>query len=360
MPYSFPNLLWQTLVQTAGFTDAPPASALKIPYRDVAGAIQRQSDFYIEKPDGQTPWSEKWCQWAQLLYYFPLNYLRSQRIIEQAVSEGFFSDVSDIWEFGAGLSPTLRALRDAGVTQKAFLTESSKVAQNLAEKIHQNSAHQNSDQQGSSLSWSKSFEPTKKSLAVFSYALTELEQLPKAAMNAHALLIIEPSTHQDGRRLLELRKQLIEAGYYIWAPCVHQLNCPLKEESVKDWCHDRIHIEMPKEFQQIGTHLPFKNNTITMSYLLAKKTPPKSLSKSNTARVVGDYLAEKGKVRQMICRGLDREFLTCLTRNEAQPIEFARGDLIEIVNESGLQKIGKNELRYSDSNVLKLVVNAPK
>ena len=83
-----------------------------------------------------------------------------------------------------------------------------------------------------------------------------------------------------------------------------------------------------------------KNRTLTTSYLLMRKTKP---SEIHAARVVGDTLKEKGKDRQMICRGPDREFLAWMHKNKLQQ-DIPRGTLIEVPDT--LQKVS-NELRVT-------------
>ena len=92
--------------------------------------------------------------------------------------------------------------------------------------------------------------------------------------------------------------------------------------------------------------LPMKNRTLTTSYLLMRKTPAQPI---HAARVVGDQLKEKGKDRQMICRGTDREFLAWMHKTGLKQ-EIPRGVLIEIPE--GLQKVS-NELRVT--NPLKII-----
>ncbi len=161
-------------------------------------------------------------------------------------------------------------------------------------------------------------------MTVFSYSLTELDQIPRWSLNSEALLIIEPSTQQDGRKLLELRQNLIEQKYFIWSPCPHQQACPLYVGSKTDWCHDRVHFSKPTWFEEVEKYLPMKNGTLTFSYLAARKTAPPLPSWS---RLVGDQLHEKGKTRQLICRGPEREFLSWLHRQGEVPV-YDRGDRV--------------------------------
>ncbi|MNL68448.1 hypothetical protein D3C87_1931680 [compost metagenome] len=71
-----------------------------------------------------------------------------------------------------------------------------------------------------------------------------------------------------------------------------------------------------------------------------RKTAPEKI---NAARTVGDRMKEKGKDRQMVCRGSDREFLAWLHKHGIDQ-EIPRGALIEIPETA--QKVS-NELRIS-------------
>lgn len=48
------------------------------------------------------------------------------------------------------------------------------------------------------------------------------------------LVIVEPGTPAGWQRILAARRQLIEAGAQLVAPCPHRLPCPLTKP---DWCH---------------------------------------------------------------------------------------------------------------------------
>ena len=182
----------------------------------------------------------------------------------------------------------------------------------------------------------------KKSLLIFSYSLTEMKSLPDGYDQFESIMILEPSTQDDGRKLLQTREKLIAQGYHVWAPCVHQQSCPLQNQSKTDWCHDRFHVKAPDWFLKMEPFLPFRNRTITTSYLLAKKTPPPAEIK-NFARITGDSLDEKGKTRQLVCRNTDREFLTWMHKSiTVQTIP--RGELVTLPTE--LEK-KSNELRLS-------------
>lgn len=286
--------------------------------KKLASCIQQMSDFYIQNPTLQTPWKEKWVQAAQLAYYFPLNYLRCQAVVDEAKRVRFFTDIKSFCEIGSGLG-ALTSHLDENIGN-GFCVEISNEANQLHKKIFSDAKYdfKNND--------AKNDRPVD--LVAFSYVLTELSKIPSAALNAEALLIIEPSTQEDGRNLMQVRQDLINRGFHIWGPCTHQGKCPLLTQSKKDWCHDRIHLKMPEWFLNIERHLKFKNRTVTFSYLLARKTAPAAIKLTN-ARAVGDMLEERGKTKVMICRSEAREFLSWLHKDKMD-VDIHRGDLLDI------------------------------
>lgn len=302
--------------------------------KDLAGCVQELSDFFINSPDGATPWKEGWAQIAYLCYYLPLNFSRVSALVEEAQKRNFFAGLEDVYDFGAGLATASMAIAAKEKSLRSHLIEVAEQPKILIENHFKNFQP---------AQWLKSMNKAqlknpKTSLAVFSYSLTELTDLPEWAYQCEALMIIEPSTQQDGRKLLALREKLLSKGYHVWAPCTHEGPCPLLTQSKTDWCHDRIHFQSPEWFLKMEEHLPMKNRTLTMSYLLMRKTKPQALT---GARVVGDRLKEKGKDRQLICRGPDREFLAWMHKLGLEQ-EIPRGVLINIPED--VQKVS-NELR---------------
>jgi Mitochondrial small ribosomal subunit Rsm22 len=287
--------------------------------KSLAEDVLQLSDFYIHNPDSPTPWEKEWAQRAGLIYFWPLNSLRLLKIKEELANQNFFAGLNHMIDYGAGTATASWLFKD--LFAKQHLLERSSIPQNWFPQFR----------------WSDTAIADAKSLTVFSYSLTELSEMPSWSLDSEALLIMDPSTQQDGRKLLELRQQLIEKDYFAWAPCPHQLACPLLTQSKTDWCHDRIHIEKPAWFEDMEKYLPMKNNTLTFSYLALRKTPP---PERKWARLVGDHLKEKGKSRQLICRGSDREYLSWMHRN-GEPPEYNRGDRV-IVDEFEKKS---NELR---------------
>jgi len=308
----------------------------------LAEQVLKLSDFFITHPSDQTPWSENFCKQAYRYYYLPLNYLRCELVIKRGLQVGFFKNLETTIDWGSGPGTASFALAknlELNINLKnQILIEKSTEAIKSFQDLH---IHLKNPQITSELNFKKINCNVKKSLLVFSYSITEMNSLPDEWNQFEALMILEPSTKQDGRKLLDLRKKLIAEGYTIWAPCTHQQSCPLLEESKTDWCHDRTHVNTPPWFLQLEQHLPFKNKTITTSYLLARKSKP-DFNFENKIRLTGDSLAEKGKTRQLACRGPEREFLAWMHK-DIKPQTLPRGDLISLAISDIEQK--SNELR---------------
>ena len=307
----------------------------------MAKAIMAISDSYIHNEAPDNLWNDPQLTQAYLAYFMPLNTLRYQSALARLTEVGFLDSLTQLIEFGSGAGAFYMAL--AGVSNTDFNQATFIEAGSEAKEVHKKLREQLLSQSKVEPLWSeqKNIKPTNLSLGVFSYSYNEIERLPDWAIECEGLLIIEPSTHHHNRRLLELRESLIKQGFYAWAPCTHQQTCPLLDHK-KDWCHDRVNIELPEFMRKLENHLPMKNETITYSYLALRKTPPKNLS-TNQARLIGDQLKEKGKTRQLICRSSEREFLSWLKRYGEAPSSF-RGDLYQLP-----EKVNKvsNEIRIS-------------
>lgn len=313
-----------------------------ISIQDLAKSVLRLSDFYIQNPDAETPWREKYCQQAYRYYYLPLNFTRCQRVVQQGLKVGFFEGLTDFIDWGAGpgtASLALAAEPEIKIREQILFDLRMETLKEFSD-LHSNLVHKKYLDRLDLKNLSKK----NSSCLVFSYSLTELEHLPDGWNEFEALMILEPSTSQDGRRLLKLRDELISAGYSIWAPCTHQNCCPLLNQSQHDWCHDRVKVEAPEWFTKLEQLLPMKNKTVTTSYLLARRNKAPEILQ-NKVRLTGDSMEEKGKTRQLICRGENREFLTWMHK-KIEPQTLPRGELIELPESVEMKS---NELRLSES-----------
>lgn len=315
--------------------------------KDLASAVMKLSSFYRDFPSRQTPWNEPWCQAAYLAYYLPLNFWRISHAVSRGVDVEFFRGFDHLVDFGSGLGSVTFAFDQHQILfAKGGLCLERSVE---AAKFHKN-LHTNLPQ---ALTWqqkdlsSKDIRPG--TLAVFSYSLTELDQLPNWVHACEGLMIVEPATQEDGRRLLKLRQELIDKGWEISAPCLHQNACPLLVHSERDWCHDRFAWDQPDWLRAVEQHMPIKNGTLPYSYLLVRKPRKEDAaatlknSSPGLIRVTGDLQEFKGFAKQLICRDSEREFLSFQKKDfKKEYPHILRGDLLKISGET--PKKG-NELR---------------
>lgn len=317
------------MVQTFKLTRKMFQIEPRLSLRQIADAVLKLSDFYIQFPEATTPWNEEFCQIAYRYYFLPLNYLRNRRVVEKGYEVGFFEGLSTFTDWGCGPGTASFALTSfeklKPQIEKQVLIDQSKLVLTHFEDLHESLV---CPEKTTDSNLKKHLQQKEKACLVCSYSLTEVTTLPEGWENFEALMILEPSTQEDARALLELRQKLIDKGYSIWAPCTHQLKCPLLTESKTDWCHDRIVVNAPDWFLELEQYLPMRNRTVTTSYLLARKKKSTSYSE-RIGRLVGDSREEKGKTRQMLCRKDKREFLTWMHK-KITPQIFPRGELIEL------------------------------
>lgn len=310
----------------------------------LASDIIRLSDFFINNPDGLTPWTETYCQNAYRNYFLPLNYIRVENVILRGLQVDFFKGFETTIDWGAGpgtasLAFAHNPLLKAQLKNQILIEKSSTALKTFTDLTKQFIRPDCTTE----LNLEKLNCNRNKTLLTFSYSLTEMDSLPRGWNEFEGLMILEPATNQDGRKLLELRKKLIAEGYSIWAPCLHQGDCPLLTLSKNDWCHDRYHVNAPEWFQDLEEHIPMKNRTVTTSYLLARKSKP-TFESTNKARLTGDSLKENGKTRQLMCRSSDREFLAWMHKNKNEQT-LPRGEIVVLPENIELKS---NELRIQD------------
>lgn len=325
----------------------------KVNFASVATSVLQVSDLFIageNAKQSKTPWTDLKLRQAYLSYFFPLNTLRVMRILDEACNRGFFEGLDHVIDIGSGPGTVELAFELSGLLNREGRPSGLRF-QNFEPAREAQKTHLMWKSNACFVDRIKPFPAPaeNKSMFVLSYSLNEMTDWPLALDSAEALMIIEPSTRDHGRRLMQVRQRLIEKGFSLWAPCTHQLDCPLLTKTKTDWCHHRFGIGKPPWFEELESHLPMRNDTLTVSYLLARRT---NAVDGAFTRVIGDTLFEKGKVRQMICRGPEREFLSYLTRQNRKWDGLPNGALVQLP-ENLTQKT--SELRLENADLEKLV-----
>ncbi|MBX3022856.1 MAG: hypothetical protein KF799_14370 [Bdellovibrionales bacterium] len=305
--------------------------------RMVRGASQASADdvmqlsaFFHSNPGAATPWIKAFTLPAYVNYYLPLNYARLRAVFREVERFLPAAAVSEVWDYGSGPGTTHWVLEDEEwlSPRPFFCLEKSNEAVSIHKRLM-------ASRKGR---WQPEFEgfrrPSSGALAVFSYSFLEMQKNPPNLGAFDHLLIVEPSTRDCGRQLMQWRGRLMSEGFHVLAPCTHEQTCPLLEHSERDWCHMRVGFEAPEWWLLLEDELPMKNRTLTYSYLLLSRKVQDDKWRSfypltpTPARVTGDTLEERGKTRQMVCRGPEREFVSWLHR-EGPPPFIPHGALLK-------------------------------
>jgi ribosomal protein RSM22 (predicted rRNA methylase) len=113
-------------------------------------------------------------------------------------------------------------------------------------------------------------------------------------VTADTLVIVEPGTPAGWERILAARRQLIDAGAHVLAPCPHASACPLQ---APDWCHfaqrvarSRLH-RLAKEAE-----VPWEDEKF--SYVALSRRPAAAAA----ARVIARPRKGSGRITLKLCR----------------------------------------------------------
>lgn len=302
---------------------------------------------HYQQRESITPWEHPMQQLAYLCYFMPLNQLRLWAALNRLTEQGLHLNSGSIIEVGSGPGTSAFSLGEhpffARRWQSYLGLEPSKVARDLhrqwfqmSRKYSQGHDPQDESKPANEIKFEEDFElvddlPSKarlnESLLLMQTSLNELNRWPSWFFEAQEILVIEAGHRLKSRLLIDFRKQAIDQGYSVWAPCTHQMNCPMAEVKT-DWCHDRFELaeaDLPTSLTRLW---PLDRQDLSFSYLYLKRN--KSPERLSIARVTGDLLVEKGKSRQLICRSEKREFLSWLHR-QGKPNDVApRGSLISL------------------------------
>ena len=257
-------------------------------------SIRKLSNHFLKGENFGDYWSNRDFRAAYISYFATLNFVRARSVFAEARKLGFFEGIQSITDWGCGSGAALWAFlaewREKDIPQLGAVDQSAGAIEEFKEWAKLFEVKATTQKQGLT-----EVEKTKSDTLILSYVLNEVESWPEIPKHVERLVLIEPSTHQAGRRLLQWRDEQLKTGeWFAWAPCTHQLMCPLLNQSGRDWCHHRVHWNKPQWFQDLEKYLPMRNDTLTLSYLLLSRNPPK-INLEGVGRIVGDEQEEKRK-----------------------------------------------------------------
>lgn len=160
-------------------------------------------------------------------------------------------------------------------------------------------------------------------LVTCAYVLDEIApaSLPKLVgrlwqLTADTLLVVEPGTPAGWQRILAVRRQLIEAGAHVLAPCPHEAPCPL---AAPDWCHfsrrvarSRLH-RLAKD-----ADVPWEDEKFI--YVAASR----QAARPRAARVIAPPKSGSGKVLLKLCEKDGSAGEKLFTKRDGDAFRLAR------------------------------------
>lgn len=302
-----------------------------------------------------------------LLYYLPVNYLKTVRVLSEFRSEELVSGRVRILDLGAGPGTSMLSVMSfyADLVQKKQMKEvwldftlidqnfnSLKDAKNLHDEYR---AHLEKQVPGFKSSCCvKSFDlkrgGLKRFLRGFRFHLITVGNLLNEFSNDEErfgfvsqvlqdqlqskqgkLILIEPASLSCSRGLQVLRDKILARQLgFVHAPCLHQEACPLLKASDRDWCHFYFDWKRPDFIAHLDKLVGIKKDFLQCSYMVfadhARASPV------DTWRVISNPLISKGKKELVLCGPKGRYHLKRLDRNKTRKTNdfdsVNRGDLV--------------------------------
>jgi ribosomal protein RSM22 (predicted rRNA methylase) len=161
-----------------------------------------------------------------------------------------------------------------------------------------------------------------RDLVTVAYVLNELapEVRPPVLerlwrLTADTLVIVEPGTPAGWQRILAARRQLIERGAHVIAPCPHARDCPLQPP---DWCHFAQRVARSRLHRQTKrAEVPWEDEKF--SYMALSQTP----SPAAGSRVIARPRKGSGRVTLKLCRPDGSAGDRLFSRRDGEPFKRA-------------------------------------
>jgi ribosomal protein RSM22 (predicted rRNA methylase) len=296
----------------------------KVPLPVLKQAAKTLSDRYrAELRDGRLHMAEDMAVKAYLATRLPATYAAVRASLDALEEARPDFTPRTLLDVGAGPGTVLWATTDLWPDlQQATLVEASNPARKVGEAMAAGATT-------SEITWLagditidlSEFKPAD--LVTAAYVLDEITpaSLPKLTdrlwqLTADTLLIVEPGTPAGWQRILAVRRQLIEAGAHVLAPCPHDAPCPL---APPDWCHfarrvarSRLH-RLAKDAE-----VPWEDEKYI--FVAASRQPVAS----RRARVIAPPRSGSGKIQLKLCEEDGSAAETLFTKRDGELFKRAR------------------------------------
>lgn len=122
----------------------------------------------------------------------------------------------------------------------------------------------------------------KLNIVVLGYVWNELQNNPKAQRKFHEFameaslyptmfLVLEPANQHLARSAMELRDDMVMAGYKSLYPCIMSKPCPMLEKP-KDWCYSETTWKLPKTISDLDRYLDLNRSKLKYAgYVLSSE-----------------------------------------------------------------------------------------
>ena len=204
-------------------------------------------------------------------------------------------------DIGAGPGTALWAAAECWPTlAEALLVEASPVFRAFGEQLAAEMQQPHTTWRTSDVAMDEiNGEP--RDLVTLAYVLNELapEDRPRLVerlwrLTTDTLVIVEPGTPAGWQRVLAARRQLIEGGAHVIAPCPHANECPLQPP---DWCHFARRVARSRLHRQVkSADVPWEDEKF--SYVAVSRKRATAVG----ARVIARPRKASGRVTLKLCR----------------------------------------------------------
>lgn len=284
-------------------------------------AAQRLSEGFTRAPDELTPWlGQPTFQAAYLAYFVPRAIAATAHVIGPALR--FFRPMHVV-DVGAGTGGAAFICALAGAARLTLIDRDESALRIARQLLQQLPTPPSLD------TYAEDVQETKrKALAadtlVSSFALGEflnvtspndvLVRLTELAPAATRWIFVDAGDRHRARGLQTLRQTVLDAGYKVLAPCPHDDICPALSRT-KDWCHTRVPRWLRPRLAEFARRVGRDETQMNLSYLVVERQGVTSpATPSNTLRVIGTPIREKGRVRLPVCGPQGTRFVQSMKR----------------------------------------------
>jgi ribosomal protein RSM22 (predicted rRNA methylase) len=273
-----------------------------IALRDLAAAAATLSERYREeRHDGRLHVANRRDAFAYVAVRMPATYAAVRASFDAVAEARPDFAPKTMLDIGAGPATALWAAADCWPTlADALLVEASPTFRTCGEELAAEAPLPNMTWRVANIA-SDVIDGAPRDLVTLAYVLNELAPAVRQPalerlwrLTADTLIIVEPGTPAGWQRILAARRQLIESGAHVIAPCPHARECPLQ---APDWCHFANRVARSRLHRQAkGADVPWEDEKF--SYVALSRRPAPAAG----ARVIARPRKASGRVTLKLCR----------------------------------------------------------